>query len=104
MDNQPRPADESLAACCRCKFARIVPNTQNPLEKVLVCHFLPPTPMLAMTSQGPVLLPSTHAPVMADAWCFQFSRAETLKEISGTAAPTCGAKLLGMDGKSILNG
>ena len=100
MNNQPVPADDSIAACCRCKFARIVPNTQNPLEKVLVCHFLPPTPMLAMTNQGPILLPSTHAPVMADAWCFQFSRAESVEEITGTAAP----KLLGTNGKSILNG
>jgi hypothetical protein len=99
MDNQPSPPDDSLAACSRCKFARIVPNTQNPLEKVLVCYFLPPTPMLAMTQHGPVLLPSTHAPVMGDAWCFQFQRAENLAEISSTSAP----KLLGSEGKSILN-
>jgi hypothetical protein len=99
MDNQPRPVDD-VAACCRCKFARIVPNTQNPLEKVIVCYFLPPTPMLAMTNQGPMLMPSTHSPVMAHEWCFQFSRAESVEEISGTSAP----KLLGGDRKTILNG
>lgn len=99
MDNQPKPLDEQRAACGCCKFARLIPNTQNPLEKVLVCYFLPPTPMLAMTQNGPVLLPSTHAPVMVDAWCFQFSRVEA-DILVGSEAP----KLLGGDGKSILNG
>jgi len=88
-----------MAACSRCKFARIVPNSQNPLEKVLVCYFLPPTPIVAMTANGPLLLPSTHAPVMMDAWCFQFQVAENPAEIESREAP----KLLTRDGKSILN-
>lgn len=99
MDNQPAPPDDSVASCARCKFARVVPNTQNPLEKLLVCFFFPPTPMLAMTQHGPMLLPSTHAPVMATEWCYQFRRVENVANLTDASAP----KLLGDDGKSILN-
>ena len=87
MDNQPAPADDSVAACQRCKYARLIASVQNPLEKVLVCFFLPPTPMLAMTQHGPMLMPSTHSPVMANEWCFQFSASENLAQIEGNAAP-----------------
>ena len=104
MDNQPKSFEnashDATVSCSRCKYVRIVPSVQNPLEKVLVCFFLPPTPMLAMTQHGPMLMPSTHSPVMANDWCFQFKRAENLSELSSTGAP----KLLESDGKSILNG
>lgn len=96
MDNQPAPLD--VISCAQCFFSRVVRVHPQSLEKVRVCKWGPPTPILAMTQNGPTLLPSTQAPVTDSQWCFQFRPAENMEEISGDAAP----KLLGGVGKTIL--
>lgn len=69
MDNQPAP---ELIACMNCKFSRLVRPAPTSLDRMRVCFFVPPTPIMAITREGPTLLPSTHPPVLNQDWCAQF--------------------------------
>lgn len=107
MDNQPKPIPSDVAACATCHFSRVVKVAPGSEQTVRVCRFGPPVPVvLMMPSQirpdiaSPTVMPSMHPNVLEHQWCFQYIRTENPAELLTDTAP----KLLGSDGKSILNG
>lgn len=107
MKDQPIPLPSDIAACAWCVFSRLVKVSATSDQTVRVCKRNPPVPIVVLTpnrfdptTMTPTVLPSMHPHVLENQWCFRFERAEHPAVLPDESAP----KLLGNDGKSILNG
>lgn len=73
-------------ACAKCRFAERE-HMQGQIQRVLVCHFGPPTmSMYAMSSPqgGQAVHGSTQFPIVHPAnWCYQFEAVKEGETIEG---------------------